>query len=422
MNITFIAFGTRGDVQPAIALGQALQAKGHHIRILASSHFRVWVEQHGLQAAAATVDVQAVMESEGGRDWVEHGNNPLRQIQVMKRLLDKGAWPMMTDAWDACRDADVIISSFTSDPYAVALAEKLGAKAISMPLQPALIATRSGAATMHGPRPNHESALNYWFGRLLLETGPWQLIGAQVNRFRRAVLGLPPQTAAQNVAARKQMLVVHAYSAHVVPHPPDWPPTYHTTGYWFLDETNHWTPPPELVKFLEAGDLPVGLGFGSMTGRDPARVTRLVREAVTRSGRRAVLLAGWARLGGETVSPDIFLLESAPHAWLYPRLAAVVHHGGAGTTAAGLRAGQPTVIVPHMADQPFWGSRIHALGVGPPPIPRPRLTAENLGAALHRVATDSAMRQRAVTLGEKIRAEDGVGQAVRLIEAYLGSE
>ncbi len=132
-----------------------------------------------------------------------------------------------------------------------------------------------------------------------------------------------------------------------------------------------------------------------------------------------MLLAGWAGLGAEDLPPTIFRLDAAPHGWLYPRMAAVVHHGGAGTIAAGLHAGVPTVVVPHMADQPFWGQRIHALGVGPRPIPRPRLTAENLGKAIRLAAADPAMRRRAADLGAKIRAEDGVGRAVGLIEAYL---
>jgi hypothetical protein len=182
---------------------------------------------------------------------------------------------MMTDAWNACRESDVIVSSFTSDLYAVGIAEKLHAKHISMPLQPAPIATHSGPATLNAPIPNRASVINYWFGKLLLETGPWGLMGKTVNRFRDQVLGLPPQTREQNVAARKRMLVVHAYSSHVIPPPPDWPDTYHTTGYWFLDESDQWTPSLELLKFLEAGDPPVCLGLGSMTGRDPARITRL---------------------------------------------------------------------------------------------------------------------------------------------------
>jgi sterol 3beta-glucosyltransferase len=419
MRMTFIAFGTRGDVQPAIALGQALRTRGHQIRILASSHFKSWIERHGLEAAEATVDVQAIMESEGGRDWVEQGTNPIRQMRVMKRLLDQGAWPMMTDAWNACRESEVILSSFTSDLYAVSLAEKLHAKHISMPLQPAPIATHSGPATLNAPVPNRVSVINYWFGKMLLETGPWGLMGKTINRFRQEVLDLPPQTREQNLAARKRMLVVHGYSPHVIPHPPDWPRTYHTTGYWFLNESDQWTPAPELLKFLEAGDPPVCLGLGSMTGRDPERITRLMVDAVARSGQRAVLLAGWAGLGGESLPPNIFLLDSAPHTWLYPRMAAVVHHGGAGTTAAGLRAGRPTIIIPHMADQPFWGTRVQALGVGPKPIPRPNLTAENLGEAIRLAATDPNFRERANALGKKIRAEDGVGRAVKLIEDYV---
>jgi UDP:flavonoid glycosyltransferase YjiC (YdhE family) len=421
MRLTFIAFGTRGDVQPAIALGQALQTHGHHVRLLASAHFKPWIESHGLEAAETGVDVQAVMESEGGQDWVEHGTNPLRQLRVMKALLDKSGWAMMTDAWNACRDAraEVVVSSFTSDLYAVSIAEKLKARHLSLALQPSLIATRSGAATINAPLPNRESALNYLFGKTLIETMPKQIWGAQLNRFREQMLGLSAQTYAQNLAARKQLLVVHGYSPRVVPHPPDWPRHYHTTGYWFLDESNHWSPPPELEAFIAAGEPPVCLGFGSMTGRDPARITRLVAEAVQLSGRRAILLAGWAGLGAESLPPTIFRLDAAPHTWLYPRMAAVIHHGGAGTLAAGLRAGRPTVVVPHFADQPYWGARVHALGVGPQPIPRPQLTAQNLGEAIRLAATDPALKKRATELGAAIRAEDGIARAVALIEDYL---
>jgi len=419
MRITFIAFGTRGDVQPAIALGQALKVKGHHVCILASAHFKAWIESHGLEAAAASIDIQAIMESEGGQDWVEQGNNPLRQLRVMKALLDQSGWAMIMDAWNACQDAGAIVSSFTSDLYAVSIAEKLRARHISMPLQPSLIATHSGAATINAPAPSRESALNYLFGRALVETMPWQLYGAPANRFRQQVLGLPPQSLRQNLDARRRMLVVHGYSPHVVPHPSDWPANYYTTGYWFLDERDHSSPPPALMEFIEAGEPPVCIGFGSMTGRDPQKITRLVAEAVSRSGRRAVLLAGWAGLGGEDLPSTIFRLDAAPHSWLYPRMAAVAHHGGAGTTAAGLRAGVPTLVVPHMADQPFWGGRVAALGVGPKPIPRPKVTVENLGEAIRLAATDPEMKERARVLGEKIRAEDGIGRAVDLIERYL---
>lgn len=419
MNIAFIAYGTRGDVQPAIALGRALQANGHRVRVLASPNFKNWIEGHGLEAAASRVDVQTVMESEGGQEWIEHGNNPIVQMRVMKKLLDRNGMTMAMDAWGACHDAQAVFSSFTSDAYAVSIAERLNAKHVSTWLQPAFAATRSGAATYNAPLPKRDSALNLLFGRLIVEPAGWRMYGAIANRFRREALGLPPQTERQNIDAAHRALIVHGYSQHVVPHPADWPDSLRAAGYWFLDEDGGWTPPPALIRFLDSGEPPVCIGFGSMTGRDPEKITRLIVEAVKRSGQRAVLLSGWAGLGETELPAGIFRIDSAPHRWLFPRAAAAVHHGGAGTTAASLRAGVPTVIVPHIADQPFWGQRVEALGVGPKAIPRDRLTAPALGEAIRIAAADEGMKRRAAALGEKIRAEDGIGAAVAKIERYL---
>ena len=141
MKITLIAFGTRGDVQPAIALGKALKAEGHSVRVLAGANFKTWIERHGLEAVASTIDIQSVMESDLGRDWIENGGNLFTQMRVVKKLVNQTGWQSMTDAWVACRDAEVIISSFTSDIYALSIAEKLSLPHVSMPLQPALLPT-----------------------------------------------------------------------------------------------------------------------------------------------------------------------------------------------------------------------------------------------------------------------------------------
>jgi UDP:flavonoid glycosyltransferase YjiC (YdhE family) len=419
MRIVFIAFGTRGDVQPILALGKALKARGHAVRVVASSNFKPWIETHGLDAATSDVDIQAVMMSEGGYDWIEHGNSPMRQLRVMRKLIYEHGPTMMRDAWRACRDAEVIVSSFTSDVYAVSIAEKLGARHISTPLQPALVATRSGKALPNAPVAHRDSIINYLLGKLLIEPSVWSLTGALNNRFRQDVLELPAQTRVENRRALRRMLVVLGYSPHVTPHPSDWPDNIHTTGYWFLDEDRDWQPARDLLDFIHGGDPPVFIGFGSMTGRDPQKLTRLLIEAVAQSGQRAVLQSGWASLGDDRLPPNIFCIDAAPHHKLFPLMSAVVHHGGSGTTAESLRAGAPTIIVPHMADQPFWGARVAALGVGPRPIPRNKLTVEHLAAAIREATGDRAMRERASALGAKIRAEDGVAAAIRVMEKRL---
>jgi len=419
MRITMIAFGTRGDVQPAVVLGKELKAKGHSVRILAGANFKDWIEGHGLEAVASTIDIQSVMESDLGRDWIEKGGNPLTQMRIIKKLTDQTGWQSMTEAWTACRDAELIVSSFTSDIYALSIAEKIGALHISIPLQPALFPTRSGPATMNAPLPNRNSIFNHIFGRFFLEPFNWRLSGKMVNRFRQEVLSLRPQTRAEYLAVKSRLFTVQAFSRHIVPQPDDWPSTIRTTGFCFLEEQNGWEPPRSLAEFLDAGEPPICIGFGSMIGHNLENVTRMVIDGVSKSGCRAVLLSGWAGIGNAEPGDNIYRLEAAPHEWLYPRVAAAVHHGGAGTTAASLRAGVPTVIVPHLGDQAFWGQRVYALGAGPKPISRTKLTASGLAAAIAAATTSNDMKRRAEELGAKIRAEDGIKQAVDMIEKYL---
>jgi len=213
--------------------------------------------------------------------------------------------------------------------------------------------------------------------------------------------------------------VLMAFSPNVVPPPVDWPKSVCVTGYWFLDEGENWEPPSNLLEFLAAGPLPVFIGFGSMAGRNPDKTARIVRDALARSGQRGLIVTGWGGLTFPCPPRDIFVSEYVPYDRLLPRVAAVVHHGGAGTTAAGLRAGKPTVICPFVADQPFWGRRVAALGVGPLPISQSKLTPYSLAEAIREVATNSQMQNCAAELGAKIRAEDGLGNAIAFVEKHM---
>jgi sterol 3beta-glucosyltransferase len=359
-----------------------------------------------------------MMASEEGKLWTDRGTNAFAQMRLLRRLLDRTAPTMMREAWDACQGTDAVISTATSESFATSIAERLGVPHVSALVAPAFVATRRGAASLIPVFPNRESVLNYVVGKLFAEAGFYRLSSKLINAFRAETLGLPSQSVSQYAARARRRPVVHGYSKHVVPPPADWPEAFHTTGYWFLEE-DHWEPPAELVAFLDAGEAPVCIGFGSMTGRDPSAFARLLCDAVSRTGRRAILLSGWGGIGDAALPPNVLRLDAAPHAWLYPRTAAVVHHGGAGTTAAALRAGVPMVVVPHLGDQPYWGQRMHALGVAPKPINRPKLTAENLAGAIGEAVSDAATRNRAAELGAKIRAEDGIAEAVRVIERYL---
>jgi Glycosyltransferase family 28 N-terminal domain len=194
MKLAMIAFGTRGDVQPAVALGKALKAEGHSVLILAGVNFKDWIEGHGLEAVASTIDIQSVMESDLGRDWIEKGGNPLTQMRLIKRLTDETGWETMTDAWSACRDADAIFSSFTSDIYAVSIAEKLGVRHTSVPLQPVLFPTRSGAATINAPMPDRGTL--FTGSKRLRTNGSTACCGCGASRWSGKHRGKPPRGAA----------------------------------------------------------------------------------------------------------------------------------------------------------------------------------------------------------------------------------
>jgi sterol 3beta-glucosyltransferase len=194
----------------------------------------------------------------------------------------------------------------------------------------------------------------------------------------------------------------------------------HITGYWFQDNLDEWHPSAELEAFLEKGERPIYVGFGSMAGRQPEHFAGIVLEALAQTGQRGVLATGWGGMNVMNIPKNVFVLDSAPHGWLFPRMSVVVHHGGAGTTAEGLRAGVPSVIVPFIVDQLFWGKRVRELGAGPEPIKAKRLTPDNLAEAIHRVTTDPMMRQRADEIGITIRTEDGTGNAVNIVKQYLG--
>lgn len=423
MRIVAIAIGTHGDVRPIIALGRALKARGADVCIVTGDEQIALVERNGLEAASAGVDFTEILGSSLGFTMVESGNGAsfLALTRNMKRLLERHNPTLMEASYRAAAGADAVMSGFTSDLFAVSIAEKLGVAHVSAQLTPAPVATRDGDAMVMPPRPGHASLANLLFHRAMVEPFNWRMAHDTVNAFRTERLGLPAQRRRDYQKRLEQALIVQGFSNRVVPHPQDWPDTIHTAGYWFLDDDHEPTVPRALRDFLDAGEPPVYFGFGSMTARNAAQVTRILADAAAAAGRRALIQAGWARLGDGALPADSFVLsEPVSHQWLFPRVAAVVHHGGAGTTAAGLRAGRPTVIIPHFGDQPFWGARIAALGVGPRAIPWPKLTSEKLAGAVRQAVEDPGIRDRAAALGAEIRAEDGIGTAVTLISSHLG--
>jgi sterol 3beta-glucosyltransferase len=213
--------------------------------------------------------------------------------------------------------------------------------------------------------------------------------------------------------------MLSAYSNSIIPHPGDWSENIHITGYFFLDSEEDWHPPSELIQFLNSGKKPIYIGFGSMGGQEPEKLANIILGALEKSNQRGVLVTGWGGIKTKFTSENIIILDKAPHRWLFPQMAAVVHHGGAGTTAEVLRAGVPSVIIPFILDQPFWGARIKALGVGSNPIPHKKLTVNNLSEAITSVTTNQEMINRSKMIAELIRSENGVQNAVYLVQKIL---
>lgn len=417
MRITIFAAGSRGDIQPCVLLGRALQRAGFDLLLAAPENFAAFVGAHDLQFHPLQGDVTRIMAGETGRRLMQRGSaNPVSQIRAMRKMLGPVAEQMALDAFAACNEADALISLAVFAPFAGSIAAARRIPLIHVEPTP-MLPTRAFPAPGWPVQRSLGGLHNRLSGFAMLQV-IWQWYRPSVDRFRRR-LGLPPFTAAGFHRTLRSNPLLGAYSPRVIPRPPDWPAGVQITGYWFQDQDPAWRPPSELEAFLGAGDPPVYIGFGSMAGRRPEQLARLVVEALAETGRRGLLLTGWGGLRAEWVPDSVFVLDSAPHSWLFPRMAAVVHHGGAGTTAEGLRAGIPAVIVPFAFDQPFWGARLKALGLGPEPVPQKDLTAERLARAIRAAVTDPEMRARAGSWGAAIRAEDGLGRAVETITRYL---
>ncbi len=414
MRAAIIAAGSRGDVQPYVALGKGLKEAGHTVRVLASQDFQSLITAHGLEFFDMGGSMATV--AQGMEGLLEQGNI-IKILSSMgptaRRLVGQAA----VSGLAACRGVDLILGGLGGLFVGVALSEKLGTPFIPAYLYP-FTPTRESASVL-APLPGMR--LPPWANSLshrLAQQMMWQTFRAADTKARRQVLQIAPASFWGPFAAfqRDRQTILYGYSQHVVPFPKDWDGSKHVTGYWFLEPSAGWEPPAGLLKFLQSGPPPVYVGFGSMVNRKPEEVADLVSQALTRSGQRGVLAAGWGGLKGGELPDTVFMSGSMPHNWLFPRMAAVVHHGGVGTTAAGLWAGVPAVVTPFFGDQPFWGQRVHELGVGPRPIPRQRLTADRLAEAIHCAVSDTAMRERAAHLGERIRAENGIERAVAVLE------
>jgi UDP:flavonoid glycosyltransferase YjiC (YdhE family) len=414
MRIAIMAMGSRGDVQPYLALGQGLKAAGHQVRLATHENFAALVSSYGVEFFPLQGNVQAFMEDPENRKILESGNFLEIQAHTAK-ASQQAAIGWAKGGLVACQDVDLLIAGVGGLFLSMALAEKLNLPLIQAYVFPFTPTTAFPAILFPQSISKLGGALNRLSHQLFRQI-MWQGSRKGHELARQQVLDLPatPFWGNYNSPQFQRYPILYGLSPSVITKPSDWQ-NVHMTGYWFLDEAPDWTPPAALLEFLEKGAPPIFIGFGSMVSHNPEETAELVLQAIQLTGQRAILQSGWSGLRKSDLPDTVLMVDSIPHSWLFPRVAAVVHHGGAGTTAAGLRAGVPSIVIPVFGDQPFWGHRVAELGVGTDPIPRKQLTAERLAEAIQKVVSNQAMRQRATTLGAKIQAEDGVASAVAIV-------
>jgi len=418
MKIHISAFGTRGDVQPSLALAVGLQRAGHQVILATSGNYTQWIEAHRVRTHPTRFSIHEYMQRPEIQAALKRPNL-VRGMALLRDMTRRNA-AAQGEVWTAIQEAECVVEG----PTATGALEAFSTRGI-----PAIFAVPVPFAPT-GAFPSFffgmsRRSLGKGYNRLthaLMHRLLWSTIGAPISNPLRRQLGLRPWRSFAELMAYSHSVGtpwLYGFSAHALPRPGDWDEHQHITGYWFLEPPPGWQPAPELVRFLESGPPPIYIGFGSMGHGNPEHNTRLALRALELSGQRGILLTGWGGLTRQATPSSVFVVEDVPHAWLFPRMRAVVHHGGAGTTGAGLRAGVPNIVVPFASvDQVAWAERVVKLGVGPR-VPRiSRLTAEQLAQAITVAVNDATMRTRAATLGAAIRAENGIARAVEIIERH----
>lgn len=405
MHITILALGSRGDIQPYATLGNGLKSAGHQVRFITFENFASLIAENKLDFHPIQGNAQALVAS-GGADM-------LGLMRSFGALAEGYARDLSARQLG---ETDLIINQLPAGLFGFDLAEKYGLPMVLASVIP-LARTRMfplmGFPTL--PMPGYNKA-TYYLG----EQMAWQMFRAVINRWRRQTLHLPtlPMAGYFGQLGTGRIPIVNGFSQHVVPRPADWNEHIHITGYWFPEDT-HWQPPGDLSTFIEAGSPPVFIGFGSMAMKDPQQTTHLILTALRQTGQRGILHTGWGGLGNQSLPDYVFKIDYAPYDWLFPQMSLVIHHGGSGTTAFGLRSGRPSCVVSFVFDQHYWGERIAGLGAGPKPIRYKELTVERLQAAIRLGIGDSRTQQKAAELGQKIRMENGVENALSIFEKIL---
>lgn len=411
MKITMLTLGSTGDVRPFVLLGRELSSRGHQITVATFSPFREMIESAGLRCYPISGDVEVFMSN-----IMKPGTSALTYLPQVEKSLRSVAPQLVDDLSASCSDADAIICNFFGSVY-YSIAEKYNIPLVQVHL---FMMDPNGDAPISAFRPQRMGRVmnefTYKVGYLLIGSVEKRYLNSW--RKENGVTTRKPRTAPDYRIGDHRIPVIYAMSPLVLPRPTEWDEHIRMSGFWYDDTPVSWTPPEDLVRFMEDGDPPVYIGFGSMNSGNMNRVMTLVLRAVHAAHVRAVINLGWS---GENLKStrNVYFGEYIPHDWLFPRVSAVVHHGGAGTTAAGLRYGKPTLVIPFGGDQPFWGNRVRELGCGPKPIHRTDLTVRKLTSALLDLVSHKSYRTSASELSERLNLEKGTIRAADMIEEEI---
>ncbi|KAK1147607.1 hypothetical protein N8T08_000949 [Aspergillus melleus] len=428
LNIVIQVVGSRGDVQPFIALGTELQRYGHRVRLATHGVFDSFVRDSGLEFYPIGGDPSELMAYMVKNPGLIPQMKSLRNGEIQRKCAMVAE--MLRGCWDSCVNDDPVSNTpFVADAIIAnppSFAHVHCAQALSIPLH--LMFTMPWTSTKSFPHPlanlkysdTEPKSANY-ISYGVVEWMTWQGLGDIINEWR-ASLDLEPIPATEGPCLADTLKVPFTYcwSPSLMPKPSDWPSYIDVCGFFFRSLPSY-TPPPDLDAFLRNGSPPVYIGFGSIVIEDPVAMTRMILEAVRSLGIRAIVSRGWSKLGGDASDSQVFYLGDCPHEWLFQHVAAVVHHGGAGTTACGLRFGRPTTIIPFFGDQLFWGNMVASCGLGPKPIPYRSLTTENLADAIQFCLQPQAL-SAARDVAARMSHEDGVAAAVASFHRNLPTE
>lgn len=383
-KILIASLGTRGDVQPYVALARALTAQGAEVALVTGEGFDDMIEAAGARSRPVPINYQALLqdrEVQAALFTFKGKISAARRNVGLQKEITRRLWQIGLE-----EHPDLILFNLKASVMTL-VGRRLNVPALPTALQPVTAPTGDFPIPLFD-MPDLGRALNRWSyaaDRVLIKAGLNSLL-KPVKTEAEAECAMPGDLIDGHMPDGSTSLSLQAFSRALVPTPADWPAQARACGYWLSEPDAGYRPPAELAGFLEAGPAPVYLGFGSMPSRHPEKLTATVLEALRTSRRRAILATGWGGLSETDLPEDlagrVFVLEKAPHSWLFPRCAAIVHHGGAGTTHEAVRWGKPSLVCPVFADQPFWGQQVHRIGAGPKPIRQSVLSPATLSRAL----------------------------------------